>query len=104
MVRATRSSTRLSSFALCEVAIGGSVCPLRPGAIDFTTIESAAFLRIRQHFMGSRYRLETLLGASISGIEIRMVALGELAISAPDILERGIARHPENLLGVVVDV
>ena len=53
--------------------------------VDLPTVEPAALLRIRQQVVGARNVLEALLDIGPPRIEVRVILLGELAVSLFDL-------------------
>jgi len=92
-VSATRPTFRV-------VAVRPPWSLLLPGCVDLAAIELSPLLGIRQNRIGAGNSLESLFGLGVSGVEIRVVPLGQFSICIPDGVLARVTRHAERRVWV----
>src|SRR5215831_19625535 len=70
------------------------------GGVDLAGIVATALVGIGQDLVGLRDLLEFRLGRLVSGVEVGMVLLGELAEGLADVLLRSGLRHAQHSVGI----
>ena len=68
--------------------------------IDLAAVEGRAGLLVADDLIGLIGRGEAILGLGIVGILVRMVLLGELAVSRLYVLGRGVLGNAQHLIGI----
>src|SRR5439155_19573749 len=58
---------------------------------------------VPHHVVGSRDLLEPLLGFLVAAVPVRVVFLGELPVRLLDLRRRGVLRHAEHLVVVLLE-
>lgn len=74
-------------------AIIAALRPLGTRGIDLAAVEAGAFLGIAENVVGRADVLEPFFGFLVTGIQIGMMLLGELAIGLLDFFLRGVLAH-----------
>ena len=69
-------------------------------AVDLAAVEGRAALLVAHDLIGLIGRGETILGLGIVGILVRMMLLGELAVSRLYVLGRGVLGNAQHLIGI----
>ena len=71
----------------------------RPG-VRLAGVEGPALFRVAQQGVCGGNVLEPRLGFLVAGVQVRMVLLGELAVSLADLFVRRSLRKPERFIGI----
>jgi hypothetical protein len=103
--RAAWTTTRAALLAAeaCEGIAAGALEPLEARlalGVDLAAIESGAALLVAQYLIGLVGCGEAVLGLGILGILVRMMLLGELALSRLYFLRRGVLANAQHLIGI----
>ena len=88
--------------ALGEAAVAriGRLGTLGAAGVDLAAVEAGALVLVRQDVVGAGNLLEARLGLLVAGIEIGVVALGELAIGAANVVFARILLDAQHFIGI----
>ena len=87
-------------------AFGIGAMEAAPGlarGIDLAAVVLLALLRVADDLVGARHLLEALLRGDlrVSGVQVGMQLLGQLAIGAANVVFARVARHTQNHIGII---
>ncbi len=69
-----------------KIRVGVLRCALDTIDVDQAAVEKGALVLVAEDFVGERNFLEGVFGLFVSGVQVRVVFLGELAKGASDVL------------------
>lgn len=91
---------RVVCTSVCVVAIELLFRTLLTVGINLALVEAGSLLGFTYDVVSYLSLQEALFGIPVTGIEVRMIFLGDLAISLTDLIRRSRSGHAKNVLGI----
>ncbi len=92
----------LAGRPLGEAAVAriGALGTLGAAGVDLAAVEACPLVLVRQDVVGAGEFLETRLGFLVAGVQVGMVALGELAVGAANLVFARVLLDAQNFIGI----